>query len=126
MTQPTVQGTEPRTAMSVPVEDAAKRLVTILSAIADGEEPVELERNGLVVAAVISADDLADLRRLRELERQQAVLARLEQISLQLAATNQGVSDEEAEAFGKEMGKQVNRAVTARLARQRQPLDRTG
>ncbi len=69
-------------------------------------------------AALVSAADLADLRRLRRAERRRAALAELERLNAAVSASNEGFSDEEAEAIGKRLGKEINRAITERLRRE--------
>lgn len=68
---------EPMT-QTLKISDVKNRLASLLSAVSRGETRVLVEKSGVSVAAIISADDLARFARLeREREERFAVIDRL-------------------------------------------------
>jgi PHD/YefM family antitoxin component YafN of YafNO toxin-antitoxin module len=94
----------------------------LIERVASTGAPILVAREGDPRAAIVTLADLADLRRLRIVESRRAALAELERLHAELGESNQGVSEEEAEEFGRRMGKEINRAVAR--AHQRLTADR--
>lgn len=96
------------------VADAAASRPAVVASLVNGGDPVLIADDG-EMAALVSAAGLADVRRLRRAERRRAALAELERLNAEWAASGLGYDEEEAERIGKELGKEVNRAITERL-----------
>ncbi len=100
------------------VDQTASALSDLIASVGDDGQPVLIAVDGEPRAALVSAADLADLRRFRRAERRRAALAELERLNAEWAASGLGFDDEEAERIGKEFGKEINRAITERLGGQ--------
>lgn len=105
---------------AIPESEAASRLAELLAEVERTGEPVVIERDGRPVAALVPFSDFEELERLRHFRQKVEAIDRLREHAIAHPESPFGFQTEaEAEEFGRQMGKEVNRAIARGLERER-------
>lgn len=105
---------------AIPESEAASRLAELLAEVERTGEPVVIERDGRPVAALVPFSDFEELERLRRFRQKVEAIDRLREHAIAHPESPFGFQTEaEAEEFGRQMGKEVNRAIARGLERER-------
>lgn len=105
---------------AVPESEVSARLTELLAELAATGDPVVIERAGMPVGVLVTVSDVEELERLRRFRQRVEALERLREDAIAHPESPFGFQTEaEAEEFGRQMGKEVNRAMPRRLERER-------
>lgn len=108
------------TDQTIPESEAAERFAELLAQVERTGEPVLIARAGALVLALVPVSSLEELERLRRFRLRAEALERLREHAVDHPESPFGFQTEgEAEEFGRQLGKEVNRAITQRVERER-------